>query len=64
MTQQNISAIFASLGYLLILLSGACMMVGFISGARRLAGRLFLLGIFSAIVASVGAQWLAHSVNG
>lgn len=58
MEPQDTSSLFAMLGYVLITVAGAILMVGgAFAAVRRFAWRLFWLGIFAAVVAAIGPQW-------
>ena len=64
MTPQSFTALFGMFAQLILMLSGACLIVGGIFPAvRRFALRLFLLGIFVAVVGSIGYQWLPPSLK-
>lgn len=64
MTEQNFTALFGMFAQLIIMLSGACLIVGGVFPAgRRFALRLFFLGIFLVVVGSIGYQWLPPSLR-
>jgi hypothetical protein len=64
MTAQNFTALFGGFAQLIIMLSGVCLIVGGVSPVvRRFALRLFFLGIFVAVVGSIGYQWLPPSLR-
>lgn len=59
MTVQNFTALFGGLAQLIIVSAGACLIAGgMFPAVRRFALRLFLLGIFVAVIGSIGHQWL------
>ncbi len=64
MTAYGFTALFGQFAQLVIMFSGACLMVGGVFPAvRRFALRLFLLGILLAVVGSIGGQWLPPSLR-
>jgi len=64
MPESNFIALFFLLAQSTIMLSGACLIVGGVFPVvRRFAFRLFLLGLFLAVVASVGYPWLGPSLT-
>jgi hypothetical protein len=64
MTTQSFTAIFGTITQIAIMLSGLGLIVGgSFPSVRRLAWRIFFLGIFLAIVGSIGYQWLPPSLR-
>lgn len=54
---ETVKQLLGNIGLLMIVASGLLLMVG----ARQIAGRAFLLGIFTAVVATVlGPGWLPY----
>ncbi len=64
MIHQAFTALFGTFAQLIIVLSGMCLMLGgIIRPLRRFALRLFILGVFVAVVGSIGYQWLPPSMK-